>query len=392
MIRPGTVWVWEEEETNMRRWTDGRRWGASRVGGGGFLVYTESTETHSPPPGHPDSAYHHQMYAPRQQESLIKQTYSTSMTHPVTGKVKKFHVVAYSSKHNPQGDAHNPLPLPHQLPLLSTMKVSPGIWPEWEHNRGEPSIRRPMPSTSPYAVPSRLPPAHTSPMTVAAPISPSFQPPSRSTSPSSYGRQGAWGGHSQRDPKDYYPRPSPGLSADSRFNPYHSRPYRATDDSHYDPPVIRHISPPARLQAHQEHRVPSSSHLSTSNHTSGGHWFAPSIKISPDHLSAPVQLPPTPHSPFDMQSGSRGGNSPPKLSISGQLLNRDREAGIIPGSLTLPPLRFGDEKIRTPGGSLMIYNLSSGSSSGTGGGSKDERGDRWDEDRRKLGELGRVPL
>lgn len=25
----------------MRRWTDGRRWGASRVGGGGFLVYTE---------------------------------------------------------------------------------------------------------------------------------------------------------------------------------------------------------------------------------------------------------------------------------------------------------------------------------------------------------------
>ena len=63
MITPGTVWVWEEgkltlcprcrgihgagradvvvEETNMRRWTDGRRWGASRVGGGGFLVYTE---------------------------------------------------------------------------------------------------------------------------------------------------------------------------------------------------------------------------------------------------------------------------------------------------------------------------------------------------------------
>ena len=31
-------------------------------------------------------------------ESLIKQTYSTTMTHPVTGKAKKFHVVAYSSK------------------------------------------------------------------------------------------------------------------------------------------------------------------------------------------------------------------------------------------------------------------------------------------------------
>lgn len=40
-IGVGSVWVWEEEETNMRRWTDGRRWGASRVGGGGFLIYRE---------------------------------------------------------------------------------------------------------------------------------------------------------------------------------------------------------------------------------------------------------------------------------------------------------------------------------------------------------------
>ncbi|WWC98212.1 hypothetical protein V866_005103 [Kwoniella sp. B9012] len=141
MIRPGTVWVWEEEETNMRRWTDGRRWGASRVGGGGFLVYTESSESLSPPPSRSDSPYgQHNGYYPgpsssRRQESLIKQTYSTSMTHPVTGKLKKFHVVAYSSKHNPQGDVHNPLPLPHQLPALASLRVTPGIWPEWEHRR-----------------------------------------------------------------------------------------------------------------------------------------------------------------------------------------------------------------------------------------------------------------
>ncbi|WWD21219.1 hypothetical protein CI109_105703 [Kwoniella shandongensis] len=147
MIRPGTVWVWEEEETNMRRWTDGRRWGASRVGGGGFLVYTESSESLSPPPSRPESPYHPHYSTPsssRRPESLIKQTYSTTMTHPVTSKVKKFHVVAYSSKHNPQGDAHNPLPLPHQLPTLSLLKVTPGIWPEWE-NRREPEypVRRP---------------------------------------------------------------------------------------------------------------------------------------------------------------------------------------------------------------------------------------------------------
>ncbi|WVO15370.1 hypothetical protein L204_103026 [Cryptococcus depauperatus] len=132
-IRPGTVWVWEEEETNMRRWTDGRRWGASRVGGGGFLVYTESSESLSPPPRQEYGNGYYDVV--RRPESLIKQTYSTTMTHPVTGKVKKFHVVAYSSKHNPQGDAHNLLPLPYQLPALRNLKVQSGVWPEWETRR-----------------------------------------------------------------------------------------------------------------------------------------------------------------------------------------------------------------------------------------------------------------
>ncbi|WVQ81320.1 hypothetical protein IAT38_003443 [Cryptococcus sp. DSM 104549] len=158
MIRPGTVWVWEEEETNMRRWTDGRRWGASRVGGGGFLVYTESSESLSPPPPPADSTFHARNFYDAgvtpsgHRESLIKQTYSTPMTHPVTGKVKKFHVVAYSSKHNPQGDSRNPLPLPHQLPSLRHVRVPTGIWPEWEHRR-EPEYgthgRRSTSSTQP---------------------------------------------------------------------------------------------------------------------------------------------------------------------------------------------------------------------------------------------------
>ena len=54
-IRAGTVWAWEEGEllgplmngadsvgeTCMKRWTDGKRWEASRVGQGGFLLYAE---------------------------------------------------------------------------------------------------------------------------------------------------------------------------------------------------------------------------------------------------------------------------------------------------------------------------------------------------------------
>ena len=104
------------------------------MGGGGFLVYTEyvgispesrlgpipcgmshranasrSSDNLSPPPsrgtgtdymGRPHSGHGYAPYgrSALKPESLIKQTYSTTMTHPVTGKAKKFHVVAYSSK------------------------------------------------------------------------------------------------------------------------------------------------------------------------------------------------------------------------------------------------------------------------------------------------------
>ncbi|WVR08843.1 hypothetical protein IAU60_005901 [Kwoniella sp. DSM 27419] len=224
MIRPGTVWVWEEEETNMRRWTDGRRWGASRVGGGGFLVYTESSESLSPPPSRSESPYPQgNGYYPtpsssRRPESLIKQTYSTTMTHPVTGKVKKFHVVAYSSKRNPQGDAHNPLPLPHQLPALSSLKVTPGIWPEWENRReNEYPARRSMGPGGSLAPPSQSAP-------VTAMSSPSGPPysvlapptayPASAARPPSPGREAMYG------PRPYPPPPPfPRGAYDNRGSP-----------------------------------------------------------------------------------------------------------------------------------------------------------------------------
>ncbi|KAJ5111017.1 hypothetical protein N7532_001552 [Penicillium argentinense] len=39
-IRNGSVFIWEEHETGLRRWTDGRKWSASRVSGR-FLIYRE---------------------------------------------------------------------------------------------------------------------------------------------------------------------------------------------------------------------------------------------------------------------------------------------------------------------------------------------------------------
>src|ERR1700750_3322741 len=39
-IRSGSVFVWDEREAGMRRWTDGKSWSASRVSGS-FLTYPE---------------------------------------------------------------------------------------------------------------------------------------------------------------------------------------------------------------------------------------------------------------------------------------------------------------------------------------------------------------
>jgi hypothetical protein len=40
LVRSGSVFVWDESETHIQRWTDGKRWSGSRVKGG-FLTYAE---------------------------------------------------------------------------------------------------------------------------------------------------------------------------------------------------------------------------------------------------------------------------------------------------------------------------------------------------------------
>lgn len=40
LIRNGSIFIWEEHETGLRRWTDGRKWSPSRVSGR-FLIYRE---------------------------------------------------------------------------------------------------------------------------------------------------------------------------------------------------------------------------------------------------------------------------------------------------------------------------------------------------------------
>ena len=91
------------------------------------------------------------------------------MTEASTGKVKKFHVVAYANKRQPQGDAHQPLPLPNELPLLANLKVVPGIWPEWEQRRESDPASGPQ---KPIHVEALIAPIHGA---VPPGIAPSYQ-------------------------------------------------------------------------------------------------------------------------------------------------------------------------------------------------------------------------
>src|SRR5271154_1113030 len=90
-IRSGSVFVWDEREAGMRRWTDGKSWSASRVSGS-FLTYREmegkrsgggrrGDETPSPEPDgssdgrgdFPDDEVDGYRYKP---DGLMKQSFS----------------------------------------------------------------------------------------------------------------------------------------------------------------------------------------------------------------------------------------------------------------------------------------------------------------------------
>jgi len=90
-IQSGCVFVWEERSPTievvgdgLERWTDSRRWGASRLAKD-FLLYQEKLPEVSDP--HVRTAMHH--------NRLVKQTYSVYVDRP-DGR-RKWHLVAYSS-------------------------------------------------------------------------------------------------------------------------------------------------------------------------------------------------------------------------------------------------------------------------------------------------------
>ncbi|KAJ7139059.1 Gti1/Pac2 family-domain-containing protein [Mycena epipterygia] len=133
LIVPGSVYVWEERGAHaeitgvgIERWTDGIRWGPSRVREG-FLFY------HEKPPAHyvfPGGIYpSHRQHA--SQDLLIKQTYTAFVDTP-RGQ-RKWHLIAYFTE-----ESVDRLSCIDDYPTLSSLKVPHGRYKSARSVKGRP--------------------------------------------------------------------------------------------------------------------------------------------------------------------------------------------------------------------------------------------------------------
>ncbi|KAK9448367.1 Gti1/Pac2 family-domain-containing protein [Limtongia smithiae] len=142
-IRSGSVFVWDEREAGMRRWTDGKSWSASRVSGS-FLTYREmegkrSGGTYGGPlvPSPPrrvsdcdeadrsdsdrgDDGPDGYRYKP---DGLMKQSFSIH-----TSSHLKLHLISYFSRAHMQNGED--LVQPSQDPALKFVRIPKGMYPD----------------------------------------------------------------------------------------------------------------------------------------------------------------------------------------------------------------------------------------------------------------------
>ncbi|ORX94448.1 hypothetical protein K493DRAFT_191703, partial [Basidiobolus meristosporus CBS 931.73] len=119
-LQSGSVYVWEEEESGMRRWTDGRAWSPSRVLGS-FLVYRE-LENKRKYNKSLDKRDNSHMEFPFKDHGLVKQSLSVT-----TASNRKLHLISYYSKEH---IASGRLKTPSIDPFFSHIRVPKGLYPD----------------------------------------------------------------------------------------------------------------------------------------------------------------------------------------------------------------------------------------------------------------------
>lgn len=138
-ITSGSVFVWDEREAGMRRWTDGKSWSASRVSGS-FLTYREM-EGKRPdlPEGYNSEGFEGEEDEKKSEDEakdqreqpqpegyhykpngLMKQSFSIT-----TSTNLKLHLISYFTK-----SSINDLPIPSRDPNLKHINIPKGLYPD----------------------------------------------------------------------------------------------------------------------------------------------------------------------------------------------------------------------------------------------------------------------
>ncbi|KAJ2889099.1 Gluconate transport-inducing protein [Coemansia asiatica] len=146
-IRSGAVYVWDEEETSMRRWTDGRTWSPSRVHGC-FLIYYElegrrhqfvnkgqssqsRSSRNSPRSSQTDPIHGYDPSPPnimQKEQGLIKKALSLC-----TNDKRKLHLVCYYSREDVESGC---LMSPTNDPRFAGLQIFEERYPEIGHGSG----------------------------------------------------------------------------------------------------------------------------------------------------------------------------------------------------------------------------------------------------------------
>ncbi|KAK4463281.1 Gti1/Pac2 family-domain-containing protein [Cladorrhinum samala] len=163
LIRSGSVFVWDEREAGMRRWTDGKSWSASRVSGS-FLTYREmegkrggssfnggrrgagkTPDSCRGSDEDQDDGENDGLGYRYKADGLMKQSFSIT-----TSTGQHLHLISYYTRN--QTDLRQP----STDPQFRSIVPPKGMYPESSMNdSGPPSTRTPMPphyppSSSPY--------------------------------------------------------------------------------------------------------------------------------------------------------------------------------------------------------------------------------------------------
>lgn len=251
-IKSGSVFVWDEREAGMRRWTDGKSWSASRVSGS-FLTYREMEGKRggngysgnqarktgrASPEGQKNGDADDQdadegpdgyRYKP---DGLMKQSFSIT-----TNSGQHLHLISYYSRSHPTAQ---PLKQPSTDPALRTIRPQKGMYPEASVSEtpNMPAITRgPMPG-SPYA--------QTHPhLGMGSPYGHPVHPPGLIQL---YAPAPGWPGSPGATPPPQYaifhPHHSPVPIAQFYGHPYHPPPHGPTQFDRPPPPLTTSALPP----------------------------------------------------------------------------------------------------------------------------------------------------